>query len=1529
MAPGKGEDDGGPEPGKMTKRSRWATRKLTVKSSSLKRLSLVGRKHNRAASGEKKRASGGSESLRQDDNAQNDDQSVTSEGHGAAPRSLFFNLPLPRELRDEEGHPVQQYPRNKIRTAKYTPLSFVPKNLWFQFHNIANIFFLFLVILVIFPIFGGVNPGLNAVPLIFIICVTAIKDAIEDYRRTILDNELNNAPVHRLVGWNNVNVQADNVSLWRRFKKANSRFFGALWRAIERLWKKDAGGKRQSATPDDARVSLETPRRESIASRRSQDQSFRSAQEEFQMTPVPSPLPREPNRLEVPPDAERPDTSYSFQEGNEDALHTIKGDLINHDLEVSGKARFHKDAWKNLVVGDFVRIYNDDELPADIIILSTSDPDGACYVETKNLDGETNLKVRSALRCGRTLKHARDCERAQFSIDSEPPQANLYKYNGAIKWRQKLPRNPHGEPIEMSEPISIDNMLLRGCNLRNTEWALGVVVFTGHDTKIMMNAGITPSKRARIARELNFNVVCNFGILLVMCLIAAIANGIAWGKKDASLYWFEYGSIGGTPGLTGFITFWAAVIVFQNLVPISLYISLEIVRTLQAYFIYSDIGMYYEKIDQPCIPKSWNISDDVGQIEYIFSDKTGTLTQNVMEFKKATINGQPYGEAYTEAQAGWNKRMGIDVDQEADKIRAEIAQAKVRTLQGLRELHDNPYLHDEDLTFIAPDFVEDLAGKNGPEQQRANEHFMLALALCHTVIAEKIPGDRPKIIYKAQSPDEAALVATARDMGFTVLGRSNDGIIVNVMGEERHYPVLNTIEFNSSRKRMSAIVRMPDGRIVLFCKGADSVIYSRLKRGEQKELRLETAKHLEMFAVEGLRTLCIAERELSEEEYREWRIEHDKAATALENREEKLEEVADKIEQDLTLLGGTAIEDRLQDGVPDTIALLGDAGIKLWVLTGDKVETAINIGFSCNLLNNDMDLIRLQVLEDESGDTDEGVYLRLAEEDLDKGLARFGMTGSDEELKKAKHDHEAPAATHGLVIDGFTLRWVLSDELKQKFLLLCKQCKSVLCCRVSPAQKAAVVSMVKNGLDVMTLSIGDGANDVAMIQEADVGVGIAGEEGRQAVMSSDYAIGQFRFLQRLVLVHGRWSYRRLAETISNFFYKNMVWTWSIFWFQVLCNFDISYIFDYTYILLFNLFFTSVPVILMGVLDQDVSDIVSLAVPQLYRRGIERLEWTQTKFWAYMLDGIYQSVTSFFIPYIFVILTTTASGNGLDIAERTRLGCYIAHPAVFTINLYILINTYRWDWLMLLVIALSDLFIFFWTGVYTASTYSAVFYKAAPQVYQELTFWMVMIVTPAICILPRFVIKCIQKTRFPYDVDIVREQVKLGQFDGAGANNRTAVDEGLEGTSSGSSESTATRKGKHAQYASVDEDRRPIYPPSVATQHTRTQNGSDGTNYTMHNRQSLETAQEDEVMQQEPMTVRRSIDRCRPSYDRIRASMDRVRPSLEASNDFTSAARLSRIESSHSTHGASGQRRFNLTTVRKRGLSAFSKKSIDP
>ena len=917
--------------------------------------------------------------------------------------------------------------------------------------------------------------------------------------------------------------------MWRRIKKASTRATIWTYRTIKALFqkKKDAPATEEN----DRRASIMT-----TVSPRVSTYSHRGdhgvEDDAIQMTPVPSPSPEA--RPDWPMSTDQflhPDKAVrdSVVVPTTSATPPKKGgSVVDTAKQTLGKARFKRDYWKNIQVGDFIRLYNGDPIPADMVVLSTSDPDGACYVETKNLDGETNLKVRSALNCGRQVRHARDCEKTEFVIDSEPPHPNLYAYNGALRWEQRDPDFPDAPRKEMVEPISITNVLLRGCSLRNTEWALGVVIFTGDETKIMLNSGVTPTKRPRLAKDLNWNVIYNFIILFFMCLICGIVNGIAWGSNNKSLNYFDFGAYGSTPAVTGIITFWVAVILFQNLVPISLYISLEIVRTIQAVFIHSDIFMYYDKLEIACIPKSWNISDDVGQIEYIFSDKTGTLTQNVMDFKKCTVNGVSYGEAFTEAQIGMVRREGGDADAVAARAREQITRDTAKMIELLRGLHDNPYLREENMTFIAPNYVADLDGQSGEAQRKSVEHFMIALAVCHTVITEHTPGDPPQVEFKAQSPDEAALVGTARDCGFTLVGRSGDDLVLDVMGEERTYTVLNTLEFNSARKRMSAIIRMPDGSIRLFCKGADSIIYSRLAPGKQQELRKKTAEHLEAFAREGLRTLCVADRKLTEEEYRAWSKEHDIAAAALTDREEKLEQVSTQIEQDLMLIGGTAIEDRLQDGVPDTISLLAEAGIKLWVLTGDKVETAINIGFSCNLLNNDMELLVFNVPGDQ---------MERAEQELDRQLQRFGITGSDEELIAARKDHTPPEPTHAVVIDGDTLRLMLDDKLKQRFLLLCKQCKSVLCCRVSPAQKAAVVRMVKNGLNIMALSIGDGANDVAMIQEADVGVGIIGEEGRQAAMSSDYAIGQFRFLQRLILIHGRYSYRRMGECIANFFYK--------------------------------------------------------------------------------------------------------------------------------------------------------------------------------------------------------------------------------------------------------------------------------------------------------------------------------------------------------------------------------------------------------
>ena len=378
------------------------------------------------------------------------------------------------------------------------------------------------------------------------------------------------------------------------------------------------------------------------------------------------------------------------------------------------------------------------------------------------------------------------------------------------------------------------------------------------------------------------------------------------------------------------------------------------------------------------------------------------------------------------------------------------------------------------------------------------------------------------------------------------------------MGKPERFTPLKVLEFNSTRKRMSVIIREPEGRILMITKGADSVIYERLREDHPAQMKDVTTRDLEDFANAGLRTLCIAYRYLEETEYLEWSKIHDEAAAALQDRDELVDEAAEKIEENLTLLGATALEDKLQVGVPDAIATLHRAGIKLWILTGDKLQTAIEIGFSCNLLTSDMEIMIV------SSDHMQGTRAQI--EAACNKIAAAGrpilINGKKSKLFGRKTDPsfkmeptEAGKAGFAVVIDGETLKWALSNELKPLFLALTTQCEAVVCCRVSPAQKALTVKLVKEGMNAMTLAIGDGANDVAMIQEAHIGVGIAGLEGAQASMSADYAIGQFRFLTKLLLVHGHWSVVRISKMHVVFFFKNILWTCTLFFFQLFTEFD--------------------------------------------------------------------------------------------------------------------------------------------------------------------------------------------------------------------------------------------------------------------------------------------------------------------------------------------------------------------------------------
>lgn len=553
---------------------------------------------------------------------------------------------------------------------------------------------------------------------------------------------------------------------------------------------------------------------------------------------------------------------------------------------------------------------------------------------------------------------------------------------------------------------------------------------------------------------------------------------------------------------------------FQTLVPISLYITVEICKLVQAAWIHWDLKMYYAERDQRAVPRSWNIADDLGQIEYIFSDKTGTLTRNVMEFRKCSIGGKVYGYLPEPEETTNNNNSNVEC-----VSREQFDAMEGKMSECLEKVLPYKYVPPSQMSFVDPALFTDLLNMKQEEQSQRIREFFFSLIVCHTILIDKLgmteeilsesqtdnPNDNlvtemsPHLLqYQAQSPDEAALVKAARDLGFVFMGRDQDYLNLSILGEREKVQILSVIEFNSTRKRMSVIVRKSNGQIWLISKGADSVIYERLQQLKMtedeseksndvefalKELREINLKHLDKFAESGLRTLCFASRQLSEEEYETFAFRHAEASTSMINRELMMDAVAEEYERELELLGSTAIEDRLQDGVPDTIANLQMAGIKIWVLTGDKLETAVNIGFSCKLLTKKMFLIMIK--SDDA--TVEGTRKQ-----LDEGFKKMSvsLSGNLDHLIEEDYSDEVPedfdsqkSVEYALIIDGTSLKHALEDrQCRPVFLDLATNCKAVLCCRVSPLQKAKCVELIKKTRNAMTLAIGDGANDVSMIQ---------------------------------------------------------------------------------------------------------------------------------------------------------------------------------------------------------------------------------------------------------------------------------------------------------------------------------------------------------------------------------------------------------------------------------------------------------------
>ncbi len=894
--------------------------------------------------------------------------------------------------------------------------------------------------------------------------------------------------------------------------------------------------------------------------------------------------------------------------------------------------QFEEKIWRDVKLGNILLIKENESFPADMILINSSEQNGLCYKETKNLDGETNLKYRQAnSRIAENFNDPSNLSMLSGTVECKPPNEFIYEFDAKIKLNPSITQVDNAdndENFNAEDFIYIDrnSFLLRGCSLKQTEYVYGLVIYVGHNTKIMKNSPSARSKISKIENIMNFQIMVIFILQLSMSLLGAVFY-IVWydnyyeelskyifynWKKDEQIFIILLLSRIGT---------W--VLIFTNLVPISLLVTMEMVKYIQGMFISWDIDMYDQQKRIPAKVQTSTLNEELGQVKYIFTDKTGTLTKNYMEYRRMSIGRYIYGDI-----KHFHRREKFHDD------KGEITNVNFKEEEAITSS-----------TSLTDKFEYHM--KNPDHENYKNIRlFLESLSLCHSVITDAKEEQNGRILYQASSPDEMCLVNASRYFGYLFQGRDiNNKIYLRINKKEEEYQLLNLLEYSSERKKMSVVVRCPDNIIRIYCKGADSVIREKITLNS--ELLNYTEDHLMQFAKEGLRTLMIAYREISDNEYQQWHKDYLAAVSDPINKDQYLPKVYDKIENNLYLIGATAIEDQLQEEVGETLEILIRAGIKIWMLTGDKMDTAKSIAFSCRLVTHDFKLLEI---------TEKSSNLQI----------RNSLT---EALKEIERD---PNAQYALIISTDEISKIMHDSLlNESFYQLSIRCKAVVCCRVTPKQKAQMVHLIKDREEMnTTLAIGDGANDVNMITSAHIGVGIVGVEGTQAARSSDYSIGEFSFLRKLLLVHGRESYRKNSFIVLYNFYKNVLFVMPQFWFGFVSYFSGQTLYDPWIYQFFNIIFASIPIIWFGIYDKEILHDELYQEPKYYTQGIIGKLFHPTRFWKWVFNGILQG----FILFLFGYLALNAADSTGRHNDLWSIGSMIYAGIVTIVNLKIFFST---------------------------------------------------------------------------------------------------------------------------------------------------------------------------------------------------------------------------------------------------------------
>ncbi|XP_049325202.1 phospholipid-transporting ATPase IH isoform X1 [Astyanax mexicanus] len=1021
-------------------------------------------------------------------------------------------------------------------------------------------------------------------------------------------------------------------------------------------------------------------------------------------------------------------TVTAIKQGYEDWLRHKADNAVNQcPVHVVQHGKVVRKQSRRLQVGDVVLVKEDETFPCDLILLSTSRDDGTCFVTTASLDGESSHKTYYAVQDTKAFNTEEEVDTLQATIECEQPQPDLYKFVGRINIY--LDRD---EPI--ARPLGSENLLLRGATLKNTEYIYAVAIYTGMETKMALNYQSKSQKRSAVEKSMNAYLIVYLCILISKALINTVLKYVWQADPNRDEPWYNQKTETERQRhilIRAFTDFLAFMVLFNYIIPVSMYVTVEMQKFLGSYFISWDDEMFDEELGEGALVNTSDLNEELGQVEYVFTDKTGTLTENNMEFIECCVDGHVY-------------------------VPHAICNGQI--MSGASSI---------DMIDSSP----------SAESKEHEELFFRALCLCHTVqvkeeetvdgIKRGIHQGKATSFYISSSPDEVALVEGMKRLGFTYLRLKDSHMeILNREDDIERFELLEVLNFDSVRRRMSVIVRSNSGELYLFCKGADSSIFPRVISGKVDQVRAR----VEHNAVEGLRTLCVAYKKLSREEYEQVCHLLNSAKLALQDRDKKLAEAYDVIERDFILLGATAVEDRLQDKAADTIESLHKAGMKVWVLTGDKMETAAATCYASKLFRRNTQILELTTKRTEEQSLHDVLF------DLSRTVLRQHGSMTRDTFSGLSGDFQ----DYGLIIDGATLSAVMKPSqegsssggnYKEIFLEICRNCSAVLCCRMAPLQKAQIVKLIKASKEhPITLAIGDGANDVSMILEAHVGIGIMGKEGRQAARNSDYAIPKFKHLKKMLLVHGHYYYIRISELVQYFFYKNVCFIFPQFLYQFFCGFSQQPLYDTAYLTLYNISFTSLPILLYSLIEQHINMDILKRDPSLYRDIAKNslLQWPIFVYWTFL--GVFDAMVFFFGAF-FLFDNTTFTSNGQLMATNTQMmfgnwtfGTLVFTVLVFTVTLKLALDTHYWTWINHFVIWGSLLFYVIFSLLWGGIIWPFLNYQRMYYVFMQMLAsgpaWLSIILLVMVSLLPDVVKKVICRALWPTTTERIQNADKL-------------------------------------------------------------------------------------------------------------------------------------------------------------------------